>query len=64
MNKNLPFYSCNDDELTSIISPENSYSNDLSITMTANVTNEIKLRKSLAQTMLYNQNVLQVKNNL
>ena len=49
MNKNLPFYSCNDDELTSIISPENSYSNDLSITMTAKVTNEIKLRKSLAQ---------------
>ena len=49
MNKNLPFYSCNDDELTSIISLENSSSNDLSITMTANVTNEIKLRKSQAQ---------------
>ena len=53
MNKNLPFYSCNDDELTSIISLENSSSNDLSTTMTANVTNEIKLRKSLAQYMTF-----------
>ena len=47
MNKNLPFYSCNDDELTNIISLINNTSNVQSITMTASVTNEIKIRKNV-----------------
>ena len=72
MNENLPFYSCNDDEFTNIISLENNTSNDQSITMTASVTNEIKLRKSLAQYMPFytcsdyviQSDCIKVKNNL